>query len=115
MTDDFSGFSVFYRDHMETISDKFGGFLYKQCICHILKDLNHFFVGVKIYLFFVFAFCHILGNDTDHPDNAQKMIDVLVGDEDIFNIMPVDLGFFQTGKDFASSTTVYQKMPVVVT
>ena len=53
---------------------------------------------------------HVLADHADHPDDAGQVIQVFVGDEDVTDFFPWDVGIFQLAEDAVAAASVHKEI-----
>ena len=71
-------------------------------------------MSINIGITFVFAGMHAGSDQTHHPDNSKKMINMFVCDKNFMNIINRNMHLFQLTENFHATSAIYKKMSVVI-
>ena len=94
VSDDLPGFAVFHGDQVQAVAHVSSFFRLQDHTGDIVCHLQNLGVTVEIGLAFVGAAFHVLADHADHPDDTGQMVEVFVGDEDVTDLFPGDIGVF---------------------
>ena len=107
-------FSVFYFNHMNLPADSGTVLFLKKQFCHGMQNMNHFLMSVDIQFSVQTLFCNILSKQTHDPDNSHDMIHMLVCNEDIGDLFPVNIRIFQLLHNRIATATVNKEIMTVI-
>ena len=71
-------------------------------------------MGVDGRLALVGTFPHVLADHPHHPDDAQQVVDVLVGDKDGAHLPPVQPGVLELMQHGHSAAAIHHKMVIAI-
>ena len=76
--------------------------------------VDQFFVAVNGKPAVILSFQHLGGDHPHHPDHAEDVIVVLMGHEDMVDMIQRDLHILQNAQDSVSASRVYHKIVIVI-
>ena len=88
LPDDLARLAVFDLDEEKALVNEFPLFLGQQHFRHLVKDPDDLLVRIQPRLTLIFSARHVLADHALHPDDAEQVVDVLVGDDDVAHILP---------------------------
>ena len=113
MAQHLGGFAVFHRNEVDAAADMAQLLRPEQQVGHFVDFVNHRPGRVDAHLPFIIIQFHSVTDSPHHPDDAHKMVHMLVGDEDVVNIPPVQEGLFQLPENLISAAAVHQEEAAV--
>ena len=88
LPDDLARLAVFDLDEEKALVNEFPLLLGQQHLRHLMKDPDDLLVRIQPRLTLIFSARHVLADHALHPDDAEQVVDVLVGDDDVAHILP---------------------------
>ena len=107
-------FSIFHFDKICLFSNKSGFLRSKKHFRHLPQKPDHLVMCINPDLFIKLSSCHSLTVHSQHPDNSQEMIYMLMGNKNCMNVLPADTCILQLFQDRASAASVNQKIFLLV-
>ena len=105
-----SGFSVRNSNQMHTVTDVFGLLFAQKHMCNLVYLLYHLCMAVNPRLSVIDTLLHILTDNTNHPDDAHKVIDVLVCQKQIVNGVDINPRPLELTQNGISAARIYHKV-----
>ena len=107
---DHTGLAILDRNQVQAVTDKLHLTRLQQLPGDIIEQLDDFLVAIDIGLALVLAGLHVLRDETHHPDHPREVIDMLVCQEDLPHIHPVQSRILQLMHDLSAATGVHHKV-----
>ena len=106
--------AVLHGGQGQPLTDEAGLLFLQERAGHIRQQPDDLAMAIDHRVALVFSLGHALADETHHPEDAQNVVHMLVGDENGADLPPIYIRLLQPQQKGVSAAPVHQEIPPVL-